>query len=183
MPEFDYYAHLMGLPRVFGTEIDSVPDAVPYLRIAPDRLERWRQRLAEDRKLKIGVVWAGSPTHVRDRYRSTTLEALAPLFDVDGTSWYSLQKGPAALAPEQQESRTTIVDLEDELTDFAETAAAISALDLIISVDTSVAHLAGALGKPLWLMLAHPAEWRWLEDRDDTPWYPTARLFRQPRMN
>jgi len=183
MPEFDYYAHLMGLPRLFGTEIDSVPDAVPYLHIASERLERWRQRLAQDRKLKIGLVWAGSPTHVRDRYRSTSLDSLAPLFNVEGTSWYSLQKGPAALASGQQESHTAIVDLQDELTDFAETAAAISALDLVISVDTSVAHLAGALGKPLWLMLAHPAEWRWLENRDYTPWYPTARLFRQACMD
>jgi len=181
MPEFDYYAHLMGLPRVFGTEIDSVPGPVPYLHAAPERLERWRQRLAQDRRLKIGLVWAGSPTHVRDRYRSTTLKALAPLFDVEGTSWYSLQKGPAAAA--LRESGIAIVDLQDELTDFAETAAAISALDLVISVDTSVAHLAAALGKPLWLMLPHPAEWRWLEHRDDTPWYPTARLFRQARMD
>jgi hypothetical protein len=181
MPEFDYYAHLMSLPRVFGTEIDSVPGPVPYLHAEPERLERWRQRLADDQRLKVGLVWAGSPTHVRDRYRSTTLKALAPLFDVEGTSWYSLQKGPAAAA--LRDSGMAIVDLQDELTDFAETAAAIAALDLVISVDTSVAHLAGALGKPLWLMLPHPAEWRWLEDRDDTPWYPTARLFRQARMD
>jgi tetratricopeptide (TPR) repeat protein/precorrin-6B methylase 2 len=183
MPEFDYYAHLMGLPRVFGTEVDSVPDAVPYLDIAPELLERWRQRFASDGRLKIGLVWAGSPTHVRDRYRSTSLQALAPLLDVPGTSWYSLQKGPAAAALVERDNGGVIVDLQDELTDFAETAAAVSALDLIVSVDTSVAHLAGALGKPLWMMLAHPAEWRWLEHRDDTPWYPTARLFRQTRMN
>jgi hypothetical protein len=160
-----------------------VPDAVPYLHIPPELLERWRQRFAPDSRLKIGLVWAGSPTHVRDRYRSTSLQALAPLLDVPGTSWYSLQKGPAAAALIGRESASAIVDLQDELSDFAETAAAVSALDLIISVDTSVAHLAGALGKPLWMMLAHPAEWRWLEHRDDTPWYPTARLFRQTRMN
>lgn len=182
MPEFDYYAHLMGLPRVFGTEIDSVPDAVPYLEIDAERLERWRRRFASDRKLKIGLVWAGSPTHVRDRYRSTSLEALAPLFDIEGASWYSLQKGPAAQAISARGSAIAIEDLQDELTDFAETAAAINALDLVVSVDTSVAHLAGALGKPLWLMLPHPAEWRWLEHRDRTPWYPTTRLFRQQRM-
>jgi tetratricopeptide (TPR) repeat protein/precorrin-6B methylase 2 len=181
MPEFDYYAHLMSLPRVFGTEIGSVPGPIPYLHAAPERLERWQARLAHDQHLKVGFVWAGSPTHVRDRYRSTSLQALAPLFDTDGTSWYSLQKGPATVA--LRENGFAIIDLQHDLTDFAETAAAVSALDLIISVDTSVAHLAGALGKALWLMLPHPAEWRWLEHRDDTPWYPTARLFRQARMD
>ena len=182
IPEFDYYAHLMSLPRIFGTEVDSVPDDVPYLYAEPERVQRWRARLANDQQLKVGLVWAGVATHVRDRYRSTSLEALAPLLESAGVSWYSLQKGPPAVALSSHRGGNPITDLQDELTDFAETAAAISALDLVISVDTSVAHLTGALGKPLWLMLPHPAEWRWLERRDDTPWYPTARLFRQSRM-
>lgn len=179
LPKFDYYIYIMSLPRVFGTDIDSVPAEVPYLRVDPVRGERWAKRLSEGSGLKVGVVWAGRPTHVRDAYRSVPLQSLLPLRDVEDVQLYSLQKGAGAAQLQALGADAKIVDLEEELTDFAETAAAINVLDLVISVDTSVAHLAGALGKPVWILLPHPAEWRWLERREDTPWYPTARLFRQ----
>ena len=179
LPHFDYYIHLMGLPRVFGTDLESIPDEVPYLRVDPDRAARWAEHLACDDILKVGLVWAGKPTHARDRYRSVVLQTLLPLLDVEGVRFFSLQKGPSAAQLGVLEAASKIVNLEPYLSDFAETAAAVSQLDLVISVDTSVAHLAGALGKPLWLLLSHPAEWRWLERREDSPWYPTATLFRQ----
>jgi tetratricopeptide (TPR) repeat protein len=179
LPKFDYYIHIMSLPRVFGTDIDSVPAEVPYLRVDPVRGERWAKRLSDGCGLKVGIVWAGRPGHVRDAYRSIPLQLLLPIRDVEDVQLYSLQKGAGTAQLQALGADAKIVDLEEELTDFAETAAAISVLDLVISVDTSVAHLAGALGKPVWILLPHPAEWRWLEQREDTPWYPTARLFRQ----
>jgi tetratricopeptide (TPR) repeat protein len=179
LPEFDYYIHIMSLPRVFGTDIDSVPAEVPYLRVDPIRVERWTKRLSDGCGLKVGIVWAGRPAHVRDPYRSIPLQSLLPIRDVEDVQLYSLQKGAGATQLQPLGGDAKIVDLQEQLTDFAETAAAISLLDLVISVDTSVAHLAGALGKPVWILLPHPAEWRWLEGREDTPWYPSARLFRQ----
>jgi len=180
LPEFDYYIHVMSLPRVFGTDLDSIPAEVPYLGVDPVRVARWSKRLANDRgRLKVGIVWAGRAGHERDAYRSIKLRSLLPICEVEGIELYSLQKGEGAAQLQTLGVDAKIVDLQDELADFAETAAAISLLDLVISVDTSVAHLAGALGKSVWILLPHAAEWRWLERREDTPWYPTARLFRQ----
>jgi len=179
LPEFDYYIHIMSLPRVFGTDIDSVPAEVPYMRVDPNRVERWTKQLSDGRGLKVGIVWAGRPAHARDAYRSVQLQSLLPIRDVEDVQLYSLQKGVGASQLQALGAGAKIVDLQAQLTDFAETAVAISLLDLVISVDTAVAHLAGALGKPVWILLPHPAEWRWLEGREDTPWYPTARLFRQ----
>jgi FkbM family methyltransferase len=180
-PEFDFYVHLMSLPRVFGTELASVPAAIPYLRAESARRARWADRLGAASAFRVGLFWAGDANHLRDRHRSVALSALAPLAEVEGAQFYSLQVGGAALQLANPPAGMRITDLGSELEDFADTAAVIDQMDLVISVDTSVAHLAGALGKPVWMLVGLPAEWRWMTEREDTPWYPTMRLFRQRR--
>jgi hypothetical protein len=154
-----------------------VPAAVPYLRADPLAVAEWRKRLARP-GVKVGLVWAGRPEHHRDRHRSLPLAQLTPLAAVEPLSFFALQKG-AALGEAERVHGMEIEILSPLLGDFTDTAAAIMALDLVISVDTSVAHLAGALGKPVWILLPYAPDWRWLEARSDSPWYPTARLFRQ----
>ena len=175
---FDYHIPLMSLPRIFDTTLETIPAQVPYLHAEAGLMQQWRRRVQGD-GLKVGLVWAGSPTHRRDRYRSLTLKQLAPLLNLQNVSFYSLQMGPAAQQIAAAPADIGLVDPGAEITDFADTAAIIANLDLVISVDTSVAHLAGALGKPVWLLVYSPGEWRWLLDREDSPWYPTMRLFRQ----
>jgi tetratricopeptide (TPR) repeat protein/precorrin-6B methylase 2 len=182
LPQFDLYIPLMTLPMVFGTDIDTIPARVPYLRPQPDRVARWRGRMPREDAFKVGLVWAGDPGHLRDRYRSIPLALLAPLAQVEGVQFYSLQKGQQAQEIGSTPSFAPIVDLGPDLHDFADTAAVIDELDLVICVDTSVAHLAGALGRPVWMLVPTPADWRWLEGREDSPWYPTMRLFRQVRQ-
>jgi hypothetical protein len=167
------------LPRIFGTDVATIPAHVPYVRIDDARAARWTARIGMDARLRVGVVWAGGAAHPRDRFRSLSLEALAPLARVAGVRWFGLQKGPREDEARQMSSQWAIDNLGPELVDFADTAAAIDALDLVICVDTAVAHLAGALAKPAWLLLPMPADFRWMEGRGDTPWYPTMRLFRQ----
>jgi tetratricopeptide (TPR) repeat protein len=180
VPDFDFYIHLMSLPRVFGTDLETIPAQVPYLLPDPGRINRWKERLHDDGKLKVGLVWAGDPSHLRDRYRSVPFSLLAPLANMAGVRCFSLQKGPqAGQIKFAATDIASIVDLGAEMHDFADTAAIIAELDLLICVDTSVAHLAGALGKPVWVLVPTPADWRWLEGREDSPWYPTMRLFRQ----
>jgi tetratricopeptide (TPR) repeat protein len=175
LPEFAVHAPLLSLVRLLGATPETLP-APPYLS-APDSAA---VKLPTDPdRLKVGIVWAGNPNHQRDHDRSTTLEQFRPLLAVEGVDFYSLQKGPRSPELEQFSQRSQIQDLSADLHDFGDTAAAIEQLDLVISVDTSVAHLAGALGKPVWVLLSHNADWRWMLDRDDTPWYPTMRLFRQ----
>jgi tetratricopeptide (TPR) repeat protein len=178
LPDFAWQAPLLSLPVAFGTELATVPAATPYLCADPLAVEEWRRRLAHP-GLKVGLVWAGRPEHNRDRHRSLPLAQLSPLAAVEGVTFFALQKGAAVSEVERAPPGMTIEILAPLLGDFADTAAAIMALDLVISVDTSVAHLAGALGKPLWLLLPFAPDWRWLEARSDSPWYPTARLFRQ----
>jgi tetratricopeptide (TPR) repeat protein len=175
---FDYHIPLMSLPRIFNTEVDTIPAQSPYLSADPALVQQWGERIQND-GLKVGLVWAGSPTHQSNRYRSISLEQLAPLAQLTNITFYSLQKGPAAQQIATAPAGMKLVDLGAGITDFADTAAIIANLDLVISVDTSVAHLAGALGKPVWVMLYYPPEWRWQLDRNDSPWYPTMRLFRQ----
>ena len=179
--EFDFYIPVMSLPRVFGTDLGSIPAEVPYLHPEPARVEKWRKRLAGDGEIQVGLSWAGRPTHPWDKYRSMALSSLAPLWAVEGVRFVSLQKGAAAGDAQALAAMPLLVDLGPELEDFADTAAVISQLDIVICVDTAIAHLAGALGKPVWVMLAQPSDWRWMQDREDTPWYPTMRLFRQQR--
>ena len=176
----------MSLPLAFNTSLETIPNEVPYLTADPPQVAAWRRRLASLPGLKIGLAWAGSPgpsagTQAADRRRSVSLAQMRPLASVSDATFVSLQKGD----PHQQIKSTLppfmIYDWTGELNDLADTAALIDALDLVISVDTSIVHLAGALGKPIWLLNRFASEWRWLLDRQDSPWYPTLRQFRQPQ--
>jgi tetratricopeptide (TPR) repeat protein len=182
LPAFDMYCSIGSLPLAFATRLDTIPSTTSYLPpVAEARVEAWEQRLEQclgpHDKLRVGLVWSGSLGHNNDRNRSTSLRVLSGLLDVDAR-FISLQKDPR---PDDKIvlAQTDIVDLTAHLTDFAETAALIGCLDLVITVDTSVAHLAGALGCPTWILLPRTPDYRWLLDRDDSPWYPTVRLFRQ----
>ena len=188
LPAFDLHCPLLSLPRAFGTTVETIPGKVPYLTADPEQVAAWRERLdALPGCLRVGLVWAGSPrpsfrsANAIDRRRSTTLAQFAPLAAVPGASFVSLQKGAAAEQTRSSPPGLVIHDWTDELQDFADTAALIEALDLVISVDTSVVHLAGALAKPVWIVNRFDSCWRWMLDREDSPWYPTARLFRQRR--
>jgi tetratricopeptide (TPR) repeat protein len=174
LPAFDAHVPLMSLPRLFGTELESIPSAVPYLAPPARLLGEWRTRIGSDGQRRVGLVWAGTPNPSWRSPRSVPASALAPLASISGVRFFSLQKDEAERPP------FDITDLSRELDDFASTVAALSCLDLVISVDTAAAHLAGALGRPVWLMLPQAADWRWLLDREDSPWYPTMWLFRQP---
>lgn len=178
-PDWDFYCHPMSLPAVFGTALETIPDHGPYLRVDGDAQRKWAPRFPPTDRLRVGLVWAGSPEHQRDRYRSLPLTALARLLALDGVEFYSLQKGSPVAALAESDVGRRVHNLSAELEDFSDTAAVIEHLDLVISVDTSVAHVAGALGRPVWMMVPAPADWRWMNDRADTPWYPSMRIFRQ----
>jgi len=171
----------MSLPLAFATTLETIPAPVPYLRAAAARLEQWRVRLGATQAPRVGLAWSGKPTHKNDRNRSIPLTLLSPLLLTPGVTFVSLQKDYRA-ADRAAFAAAPLVRLDGALADFADTAAAIAALDLVIAVDTAVAHLAGSLGKPLWLLLPAIGDWRWFKDRADSPWYPSARLFRQPRI-
>jgi tetratricopeptide (TPR) repeat protein len=175
----DTYCPISSLPLAFATTLETVPATSPYLP-APDlaQVQPWNARLGPHDKLRIGLAWSGNPQHKDDHNRSLPLRALAPLFDCDAT-FVSLQKDPRPADEAFLRERLEIVDLSEHLTDFAATAALMCCLDLVITVDTSVAHLAGALARPTWILLPYTPDYRWLLDRDDSPWYPSARLFRQ----
>jgi len=175
MPPYDLRLPLMDLPLRLDITLENLPADIPYLSAEPALIAAWRNRLQPLPGLKVGLVWQGRPDHANDRNRSIATLALAPLLELPGVSWVSLQKATLGALPDG------ILDLSASLGDMMDTAAAIMALDLVISVDTSVAHLAGALGKPVWLLLPFAPDWRWLTERDNSPWYPTARLFRQTR--
>ena len=177
-PVFDRHCELMSLPMVLGLKLSDLPGQVPYLRADPQRIERWQKRLAALPRPWVALVWAGRPTHNNDRNRSITLAQLAPLATL-AASFIAIQKGPSAtqaIAPPEGMSLTA---LGDEIADFADTAAILSIADVLISVDSSPVHLAGALGCEAWVMLPMVPDWRWLLHRDDTPWYPNMKLFRQ----
>jgi hypothetical protein len=174
--DFDYYIHMMSIPRVLGTTLDAIPSGVPYVRSSADRLGRIKLEPAQTSELKVGIAWAGNPDHPKDSERSIDFETLRPLFDVERVRFYSLQKGMHANA---LKDTPQVIDLDPRLADFSDTAAVIEQLDLTICVDTSVAHLAGAMGKPTWLLLPTPCDWRWLNHGATSPWYPTMRIFRQ----
>lgn len=181
-PLTDVYIQSSSLPYLFRTTLDSIPNRVPYLAADPAKVAAWRQMLAGDQALRVGVVWRGNPLHPVDRDRSASLAAFLPLAGLDGVSFYSLQVGPAAAeAATAPAADLRLTDVTGRLEDPSDTAALIANLNLIISVDTGVVHLAGALGKPVWVLLPDIADWRWLEERSDSPWYPTMRLFRQER--
>jgi tetratricopeptide (TPR) repeat protein len=181
LPKFDWQCPLLSLPAAFATDLNSIPAQIPYVHPDPERVEVWRQRLAGN-SFRVGLVWGGSPTFPHERWRSISLRQLAALTHVAGTTFYSLQMGPTANQVKELDSGANIVDLQDQQENLADTAAIVANLGLVISVDTSVAHLAGAMGKPVWILLHKSSDWRWLLNREDSPWYPTARLFRQSTL-
>jgi Flp pilus assembly protein TadD len=179
LPGFDLHCPLGSLPLALGIGLDSIPGQVPYLKPDTDLLHQWRARLGDSAPpMRVGLVWAGSPAHAQDRFRSITLSDLSPLAKIDGVEFYSFQKGEAASHPPPDGMK--MIELGGQLNDFSDTAAAMSVMNLIITVDTAVAHLAGALARPAWLMLPFIPDWRWRLQRADSPWYPSLRLFRQP---
>jgi tetratricopeptide (TPR) repeat protein/glycosyltransferase involved in cell wall biosynthesis len=179
LPNFQVHASLMSLPRIFGTTLARVPATVPYLAPLAPPAPLKNSHLP----FRVGLVWAGSATHGNDRHRSCPFTQFQAICTIDGVQFYSLQVGDRAADLEQLGDRPiSVIDLSSQLTDFAATAAVIAQLDLVITVDTAVAHLAGALGRPTWVMLAFDPDWRWMLHREDSPWYPTMRLFRQPAI-
>ena len=178
LPHFDMHCPLLSLPLAFKTRVETIPSAVPYLYAAPQAALHWNERLGPRERPRIGLVWSGRSTHKNDRNRSIRLSALLPLLDLDA-AFVSLQPEVHAEDEKTLTDCGHIIHFGHELKNFSDTAALIANLDLIVSVDTSVAHLAGALGKPVWILLPCVPDWRWLLDREDSPWYPTARLFRQ----
>lgn len=180
-PEYDLATPLLSLPLAFGTTVETIPAAVPYLRVPPDHAARWRDRLGPRTHPRIGLAWSGAVVHGGDRRRSMALETLAPLLRLEGYEFHAVQTDVRPADRAWWDANARLRDHGDALKDFADTAALVAALDLVIAVDTSAAHLAGALGRPVWLMIARAPDWRWMLDRDDSPWYPTARLFRQQR--
>ena len=181
---FDAQIAISSLPHAFGTRLDTIPAAVPYLAAEPPLRELWARRIGSA-GFKIGIVWQGNPDPEADRARSMPLSALAPLAEVAGVRLISLQKGVGeeqlSVLPSSMRVETLGADFDAGPDAFVDTAAAMAALDLIVTCDTSIAHLAGALAAPVWVALKSDAEWRWLAGRADSPWYPTMRLFRQSR--
>jgi tetratricopeptide (TPR) repeat protein len=186
LPRFDVHAPLPSLPGILGTRLDSIPADVPYLRADPSLVERWRPVVERFAGFKVGITWQGSPTHVFDRFRSIPLAEFAPIAKVTGVSLVSLQRIHGTEQIGQLSGRFDVADLADDPSTPAaalmDTAAIISNLDLVMTCDTATAHLAGALGIPVWVALPSTPDWRWLIGRDDSPWYPTMRLFRQSRL-
>ncbi|MGD9720318.1 MAG: tetratricopeptide repeat protein [Pirellulales bacterium] len=184
VPACDVQIPLLSLPRVFGTTLETIPAAVPYL-YAPEHLVNvWRERLAASPGFKVGIVWQGRPTHRDDRFRSIALTQFAPLAIVPGVRLFSLQRGHGTDQLPGVAGQFEVIDvmsvIDPQAEPFLDLAAIIKSLDLVVACDTSIAHLAGALGAPVWMALATRVDWRWLVDRSDSPWYPTMRLFRQP---
>ena len=179
-PPFDVHCQLASLPLAFHTRLESIPAAVPYLQADPRSVENQASRIAvPGGALNVGLAWAGNPDHRNDRKRSLSLDQLAPLADVKGVRFFSIQQGKPAQQLRMPPRGMDLIDAAAELTDFADTAALIARLDLVITVDTAVAHLAGATGRAAWVLLPFSPDWRWLLGRHDSPWYPTLRLFRQ----
>jgi Flp pilus assembly protein TadD len=184
-PPFDWHLPLMSVPRAVGTTLETIPAAVPYVRPEREAAAVWGRRLAGMAGLKVGLVWSGDPrphdpaANAIDRRRSVALSRLVPLLTVPGVTFFSLQKGMPRRQIADLPADLRLLDFTDEIDDFADTAALLANLDLLITVDTAAAHLAGAMAKPVWILSRFDGCWRWLQNRDDSPWYPTARLFRQ----
>jgi hypothetical protein len=182
--DFEEYVYTLSLPHLFKTELSTIPNAIPYFAPSQEAISKWVPRFEGVDKMKVGIVWAGNPRkeqvrfRVIDAKRSMNLEKMSKLFDIP-VQFYSLQKGEAE---KQAAQFPNIVNFMGEVSDFDDTAAIIANLDLVISVDTSVVHLTGALGKPVWVLSRKDACWRWLENRVDSPWYPTAKIYGQPNV-
>jgi len=179
LPDFDLQCSLLSLPRAFGTQLATIPAQTPYLCAAASGADSWNARLGPRNRPRIGIAWSGNPIHHNDRNRSIGLRALLPVLTGIDATFVSLHREVRAADAAVLAERSDILHFGAELKDYADTAALIANLDLVVGVDTSVAHLAGALAKPVWILLPFMPDWRWLLDREDSPWYPTARLFRQ----
>ena len=182
-PKYDVHCSLMRLPQLFASDERTMPRSVPYLSPSPTRIERWRERVTDrNGRRRVGLVWAGNPTHQNDQERSLRLDALGS-FANDRIDFYSLQRGIAAVQAASPPNGMRLINLAGDFENMADTAGLLAHLDLLIAVDTSVAHLAGAMGKPVWVLMPLVPDWRWMLERSDTPWYPTMRLFRQTVLN
>ncbi len=181
LPEFDVHCPLLSLPLAFATEPTTIPADIPYIAPPDERITAWRDRLPRQRPL-IGLTWSGDRSHDNDLNRSVALKTLAPLLELANVTFVSLQHDTRERDLPMLQNLPRLVQIESKFCDFADTAAAISFMDAVVSVDTAVAHLAGAMGKSLLLLLPYAADFRWLRERQDSPWYPTARLYRQPKF-
>ncbi|MFZ1909244.1 MAG: tetratricopeptide repeat protein [Burkholderiales bacterium] len=181
LPRFDLHCPFLSLPLAFKTRLDSIPAQVPYLAAPVAAIDKWSDRLGQKGVPRIGIVWSGRSTHANDANRSIALTRLMPLRSPD-VQLVSLQNEVRAEDARVLTANAQILHFGPELKDFSDTAALVSLVDLVVSVDTSVAHLAGALGKPVWILVPFAPDWRWLLEREDSPWYPSARIFRQPKL-
>jgi ADP-heptose:LPS heptosyltransferase len=170
----------LSLPVIFNTTLKTIPAEIPYLFSDATKTSEWQNRLGS-KGFKVGLVWAGKSSHDNDHARSCKLENFAPLANIPEVQLYGLQKGKAAGQAAKLADKMNLINLGEQFENFADTAGVIANLDLVISVDTAVAHLAGAMGKPVWVLLPFVPDWRWFFDRNDSPWYPTMRLFRQEK--
>jgi tetratricopeptide (TPR) repeat protein len=183
LPEFDIQCPLLSLPLAFNTTLQTIPVKVPYIASDTALIRKWKDKIGCDgSKMKVGVVWAGNPGFKQNRYRNIPLERFSTLAQIPGVTLYSIQKGEEAKETRNPPGNMNIIDYTEDIRDFSDTASLIENLDLVISIDSAVAHLAGALGKLTWTLLPFSPEWRWLLNREDSPWYPTMRLFRQPAL-
>jgi ADP-heptose:LPS heptosyltransferase len=182
LPDFDVHCPVGSLPRALGTEPANIPADVPYLTPSAERIAKWRERIEALPSPRIALAWAGSAAHANDRNRSLALSQLAPLFAVEGASFISIQRELRDEDVELLGRTPRLTHIGGALDDFDDTAAVAALVDVVISVDTSVVHLAGAMARPTWILVPFCPDWRWMLERDDSPWYPTARLFRQPAL-
>jgi tetratricopeptide (TPR) repeat protein len=184
LPDFDVHCPIMSLPGAFATTLETIPASIPYIASDLSVFNKWREKIQDDRNanLKVGIAWAGSPAHKNDKNRSCPFDQLLPLFSLKNITFYSLQKKDGRHSPAPNKNIDNFIDYTGEIHDFLDTAGFIQNLDVVISVDTAAAHLAGALGKEVWTLLPFAPEWRWMLKRKDTPWYPTMKLFRQDRF-
>ena len=180
VPPFDVHCPIMSLPLAFNTRSETIPSIVPYLGIPKENVDHWRSKLGDSR-FKVGIAWAGNPSFKNDIDRSITLKNILPVCSVPGATFFSIQKDLRTGDTDILSENSHVTHLGRELNDFLDTAAVMQSLDLIISSDTSIVNLAGALGRPVWVLLSFNPDWRWLLDRTDSPWYPSARLFRQTK--
>ena len=183
LPPFDFHCPMMSLPLAFATTLETIPADVPYLSAPPAHAQKWAQRLPKSGVPRIGIAWAGNPNFRHDRARSVGLTRMLPFLSRTDVQYVGLQRDLRDGDAEILWNNPQVEHLGDALETFADTAAVIASLDLIISIDSAMVHLAGALGKPVWVLLPYSPDWRWLLDRNDSPWYPTARLFRQARVD
>ena len=183
VPPYVAFCPFSGLSRLHDTRLDSIPQQTPYFQPLPDKVAHWKERLGAllpAGMRRVGIAWAGRPTHNNDRNRSISLDMLAPFGQVPNTVFVALQKGPAAAQVADWRGPAPLVGLDAQIETFDDTAAILENLDLLVCVDTSLGHLAGALGRPAWVMLPYAPDWRWLMQREDSPWYRSLRLLRQP---